>query len=122
MEEEGLKNDQAMAEAGGIEGMHCGGCDLDSAPAQPTCPNCGRDDALDRRVLPSTGRLYSFTIVHVPPAGLEEASPYALGIVALEGGARITARIETKTLEKLLIGMPLALARRSGGVCFFKPA
>lgn len=117
-----MKNDQAMSEGEGIDGMHCGGCELDSAPPQPTCPNCGRDDALDRRVLPSTGLLYSFTIVHVPPAGLEEESPYALGIVELDGGARVTARIETKAPEKLLIGMPLALARRQGGVCFFRPA
>lgn len=117
-----MKNGQAIARGEGIAGMHCGGCDLDSAPPQPTCPSCGRDDALDHRALPSTGQLYSFTIVHVPPAGLEEASPYALGIVELKGGARVSARIETKAFEKLLIGMPLALARMEGGVSFFRPA
>lgn len=117
-----MKNGHAIAQGEGIAGMRCGGCDIESAPPQPTCPNCGRDDALERRVLSSTGQLYSFTIVHVPPAGLEEAAPYALGIVELEGGARVTARIETKALDKLLIGMPLTLARRSGGVSFFRPA
>ena len=117
-----MKNGQTIAGGEGIAGMHCGGCDLESAPPQPTCPNCGGDDALERRELSSTGQLYSFTIVHVPPAGLEKASPYALGIVELAGGARVSARIETKAFEELQIGMPMALARREGSVSFFKPA
>lgn len=102
--------------------MHCGGCGAESAPPQPTCPQCGSDAALAPRALPARGTLYSFTVVHVPPAGLEGASPYALGIVELEGGARITARIETGAPGELAIGRPLVLARREGDVSFFRPA
>jgi uncharacterized OB-fold protein len=99
--------------------MRCGACRSESAPPQPLCPYCGADDALERRALPSAGRLYSFTIVHVPPEGHEAECPYALGIVELEGGARITARIEAEDLGRLAIDLPLELARAEGGVFFF---
>jgi uncharacterized OB-fold protein len=102
--------------------MRCGACRAECVPPQPVCPQCGADDALERCALPATGRLYSFTIVHVPPEGREAESPYALGIVELEGGARITARIDTKDFGRLAIDMPLRLDRMEAGVFFFEPA
>ena len=114
--------DRTAPPAGGIPGMRCGACGAESAPFQPTCPHCGSDVALEACALPARGRLYSFTVVHVPPAGLEEASPYALGIVELEGGARLSARIETEAFGDLAIGMTVVLARMEGEVSFFQPA
>jgi len=105
-----------------ITGMRCGGCGLESAPVQPVCPHCGGDRRLETVALPPRGSLYSFTIVHVAPAGLEAEAPYALGIVELEGGARMTARVRAADPADLVIGMPLRLSEIRAGVCFFDPA
>ena len=104
----------------GIAGMRCASCGTDSAPPQPTCPYCGSDQGLTPGALPVTGRLYSYTIVHVPPEGRENESPYALAIVELDGGARISARIESNDFGRLAIDAPLRLVRESGGVHFFE--
>jgi len=122
--------------AAGVRGMRCGACGGETAPPQPVCPKCGRDDRLTMREIPGEGRLYSFTIVRVPPEGLEHEAPYALGIVELEGGARITARIETPEIpssgraengpkdafDRLAIDGRVRLVREEKGVYFFSPA
>ncbi len=105
-----------------IAGMRCGGCGLQSAPPQPVCPHCGGDREIEPVTLPPHGKLYSFTIVHVAPAGLEDEAPYVLGIVELDGGARITARVRTADPGALAIAAPLQLSEIRAGVCFFDPA
>ena len=106
----------------GVAGMHCGSCHSETAPPQPVCPKCGKDDRLAPREIPGEGRLYSFTVVRVPPEGLEAEAPYALGIVELSGGARITARMDTKDFDSLAIDAAVRLAREEKGVYFFTPA
>jgi uncharacterized OB-fold protein len=71
------------------------------------------------REIPGEGRLYSFTIVRVPPEGLEGDAPYALGIVELTGGARITARVDTKDFDGLEIDGKVVLSHEERGVYFF---
>jgi uncharacterized OB-fold protein len=107
--------------AGSVAGMHCGACGAQTAPPQPVCPKCGDDHRLEARAIPGEGRLYSFTIVRVPPEGLEGDAPYALGIIELPGGARITARIDTKDFDALVVDGPVRLAREQKGVYFFAP-
>ena len=134
--------------AASVAGMHCGACGAQTAPPQPVCPKCGKDDQLQARAIPGEGRLYSFTIVRVPPEGLEGDAPYALGIVELAGGARITARVEipevpppevprearadsgnaraekglNDAFDGLEIGGKVKLSREEKGVYFFTPA
>ena len=105
----------------GIAGMLCGTCCAQSAPRQPVCPYCGKDESLETCALPDQGRLYSYTVVHVPPEGREAETPYALAIVELEGGARISARVETQNFDRLAIDTPLKLVRESDGVHYFEP-
>ena len=107
--------------AASVAGMRCGGCGAQTAPPQPVCPKCGKDDGLEALAIPGAGRLYSFTIVRVAPEGLEAQAPYAIGIVELTGGARITARVESP-FDALEIDGKVSLAREEKGVYFFTPA
>lgn len=43
--------------------------------------------------LATQGEIYSYTIVHSPPAGYEEQAPYILALVKLDDGAILTAQI-----------------------------
>ncbi len=108
--------------AGSVAGMRCDGCGAQTAPPQPVCPKCGGDDRLEARAIPGEGRLYSFTIVRVPPEGFEGDAPYAIGIVELPGGARITGRLDTGHFEGLEIDGKVRLSREEKGVYFFTPA
>jgi hypothetical protein len=51
------------------------------------------------------GTLLTFTVIRVAPRGFEKMSPYALGIIELDGGGRITTQIVDTPLEKIKIGM-----------------
>jgi uncharacterized OB-fold protein len=58
------------------------------------CISCG-SDRLGWQAAAGRGRLHSFTIVRaVPPAGFEDELPYGLGIVQLEEGVQLLARLK----------------------------
>ena len=52
-----------------------------------------------------TGEILTYTVIRVPPTGFEAQSPYALGIIELDDGARITAQIVDVPIEKVKIGI-----------------
>ncbi len=43
--------------------------------------------------MPRTGTVYTETVVHAAPAIFAAEAPYQVAIIALEGGANVTARI-----------------------------
>jgi uncharacterized protein len=56
-------------------------------------------------ILEYTGEVITFTIIRVAPQGFEKQSPYALGIIELDGGGRITTQIVDISPEQIKIGM-----------------
>lgn len=44
-------------------------------------------------LLGKTGKIIAWTIVRVPPAGFSDQAPYAVVIVALHDGSRLTAQL-----------------------------
>ena len=53
------------------------------------------------------GTIYSFTIVERPPSQWAHLAPYALIVVDLEEGARITSRIVESPVSQVKIGSPV---------------
>jgi len=103
-----------------LPGMRCNGCGAAFALPGRICPRCGRDDRLEPCTLGPEGTIYSFTIVRVAPEGLEKEVPYALGIVDLVGGARVTARLLAEDPDRLAIDAPVRLERAEKGVYTFR--
>ena len=58
------------------------------------------------------GTLLTYTIIRVAPRGFERNSPYALGVVELDGGGRITAQVSDTPLDKIQIGMKVRVEFR----------
>lgn len=71
---------------------HCGGCGEATFPPKPICPKCAMQDMAWTEV-PTGGRLYAYTIVHIAPEIFQKDAPYAVGIIDLYGGLRLAARI-----------------------------
>jgi len=61
--------------------------------------------------LSGRGKVYSYSVVHVPPKELEMIAPYVIAIVELEEGPRITTQIDCKP-EEVYIGMPVEVVFR----------
>lgn len=71
-------------------GGHCATCGIAAYPKPRQCPGCL--NALDDRPLSDMGTLYSYSIVHIGPAG--RAVPYTVGYVDLPEDARVFAHID----------------------------
>jgi len=54
--------------------------------------------------LKDEGRIVTFTVVRVAPTQFQDEVPYAIGIVELDGGIRITSQIVDCEFEQLEIG------------------
>lgn len=70
----------------------CKSCGHQSFPPRKLCRACW-STSLDWVDLSSTGKLYSFTRIHVAPQAFKSDAPYSIGIIDLEGGPRLMCRL-----------------------------
>ena len=100
-----------------IEGRKCSGCGHNYFGEAEICSRCGNRDF---RAVQYSGKgiIYSFTLNYVPPLHLQDAAPYAVGIVDLEEGLRVTVRLDLPKSE-LKIGKEVLLKEKtSTGLVF----
>ncbi len=85
-------------------GVHCEVCNDNFFPKRTVCPNCRRKGKLVEKQMPLTGKIYSFTLVHSPPAGFEYEAPYFVAIVELDNGVKVFSQVVDSDSEKVKIG------------------
>jgi hypothetical protein len=81
----------------------CAECGELRFPAGRLCPSCGCA-RIESVPLGGEGTIFSFSVVHMAPPGYLGEAPYAVGVVELPDGIRITATILAERLEQLAIG------------------
>ena len=97
-----------------IMGSNCKECGARFVPPRSICVNCYRSD-MEWVEIKGRGRLAAFTCITVAPPfmiaqGYDRNNPYCSGVVELEDGGRVDARIEgvdANKPEDIKIGMPL---------------
>jgi uncharacterized OB-fold protein len=85
------------------EAARCSGCGRLFFPPRTVCQHC-RGRTFEKATLPREGVVETFTVIRVAPSGFNDQAPYAVGIVALEGGVRVTAQIVDVDPGELAIG------------------
>ena len=80
-----------------LMGSHCPQCAKTYLPPRAICPSCQSAD-LEWVALSGKGQLAAFTSIYIAPTfmvdqGFGRANPYLTGIVALDEGPQISARI-----------------------------
>jgi uncharacterized OB-fold protein len=85
------------------EAARCSGCGQVFFPPRTVCRRC-RGREFEKTTLEKEGALETFTIIRVAPSGFVDQAPYAVGIVALPGGIKVTAQIVDCDPEELAIG------------------
>ena len=97
-----------------IMGSRCAKCGALALPPRPICISCFGHQ-MEWMQFKGRGKLAAFTdIVVAPPAMAKEGfgrnNPYVVGVVELEEGAKIVARItgvDAKNPETIKVGTPL---------------
>lgn len=91
----------------------CGGLYV---PPRAICPKC-RSEEMEWAEASGRGKLAGFTVIYSGPTfmveqGFDRKNPYISGIVELEEGASISARItglDVSKPEEIKVGMPLTV-------------
>ena len=73
--------------------MRCPRCGELDAGAATRCRNCG-NEALDRTEVPGRGRLVSWTVVRRPAGAFAHRDAFAVALVDLDAGPRLTGNLE----------------------------
>lgn len=94
-----------------LEANKCTACEKIYFPPRQVCSLCGSLKFEPTR-LAEKGKLLTYTIIRVPPHQFADLAPYAVGIVELEDGVRLTAQIVDCSFEELRIGLPVKIEFR----------
>ena len=98
-----------------LVGRHCRTCDTKYFPPVPLCPKCRRKTDFVDSQLSGLGKIYSYTIIHDPPAGFKDLAPYVLALVRLDEGPLVLSQIVEVDSELLKIGMSVQVVFRRIG-------
>ena len=105
---------QQFLDQGLLKGSRCQDCQQVYLPVRALCPHCGQTN-LEWVEFSGKGTLVAFTSVYISPtfmieAGFGRDAPYLTGVVELEDGPRISARIlglDAENPTAVEIGTPL---------------
>ena len=94
-----------------MEAGRCTKCGKTFFPPRLVCSKChGRDfETFDMKL---TGKVLTYTIIRTPGDEYYGEAPFAVGILQMEDGPRLTTQIVDVPFEQIKIGLPLRLQFR----------
>lgn len=105
-----------MPEAG-LSIYRCAGCGRLEAKAPRLCRACG-GDSFASETASGRGRLLSWTVIRRPPLRFQGWPPYAIAVVELQEGVRVTGRLQSFEPPPTL-GADIGIAQVEEGVPIF---
>jgi len=80
-------------------------------PPRHICPQSKSRD-FEKINLPDAGKIVTFTIIRVPPSNFKDQAPYAIAIVELTDGTRITTQVVDCDINEICIGQRVKIEFR----------
>jgi uncharacterized OB-fold protein len=91
-----------------LTASRCRGCGTHFLPRVSVCAQCHGLE-FEAATLREGGRLYVYTVIHMPPPGYE--SPYAIGYVDFPQGVRVFGHVSLDGANPPSIGGPVGLQK-----------
>ncbi|MBT3217768.1 MAG: Zn-ribbon domain-containing OB-fold protein [Proteobacteria bacterium] len=88
----------------------CEKCGKWHFPPRVICDDCGGRE-FTTKAMQRTGKVLTYTIIQVPPAPFKDLAPYAVAIIEMDDGPRITCQIVDYG-DEVVIGSPVRLEFR----------
>ena len=76
-----------------MTGTKCSTCNRAYFPPKDFCPSCRRKGKIEALKFTGTGKVLSYTVIRIPPEGFDKYTPYAVAIIELTEGSRISGQI-----------------------------
>ena len=94
-----------------LEAGKCAKCRKVSFPPRLVCPKC-KTTKFRTINLKDQGKLLTYTVIRVASDKFSKETPFAVGIVEVSDGVRLTTQIADADVEKLKIGQKVKLVFR----------
>jgi uncharacterized OB-fold protein len=94
-----------------LVGQKCKSCGMVLFPERLVCPGCKGSD-FEEEIMPDTGKILSYTTVHVGSSFLEHDTPYVLAVIELSNGVRLTTQIVDVDPKDVKTGKEIKLVFR----------
>jgi len=94
-----------------LEAGKCTGCEEIHFPPRVICRQCGCRE-FTTEVLPTRGKVLTYTIVEIPPAEFDSQKPYVNAVVELTNGVRLTCMFAEAPPDEVDIGTEVELVFR----------
>ena len=94
-----------------LEAGRCASCGEVSFPPRPVCPKC-KGKKFEMVKLSDEGKLLTFTVIRVGSEKFSKETPYAVGIIELNDGVKVTAQIADAEPDDLKIGQKVRMVFR----------
>lgn len=93
-------------------GSKCTNCEDVYFPPRVICPKCRRKGNIENLQFKGKGKIYSYSIVQTPTDDFKEIAPYAVAIVELDEGAKLTTQLVDCNIDDIEIGDPVEMVFR----------
>jgi uncharacterized OB-fold protein len=94
-----------------LEAGKCTGCGRVSFPPRRVCPDCSSKEC-ETVSLNAEGKIITYTVIRVASEKFAKQTPFAVGIVELADGVRITTQIADVDVETLSVGQRVRMVFR----------
>ncbi len=85
-------------------GSKCNTCGELFFPSRVVCPNCRRKGNLEPFQFSGKGKIHTFSVIRSAPDNFKKSAPYAVAVVELEEGAKLTSQLVDCDVEDIEIG------------------
>jgi uncharacterized OB-fold protein len=80
-------------------------------PPRLVCNKCGHRE-FETKAMKRTGKILTHTVIHVPPKPFADQAPFAVAVVEMDDGPRITTQVADYQDGQLKIGQAVRLEFR----------
>ncbi|MHC4932112.1 MAG: Zn-ribbon domain-containing OB-fold protein [Planctomycetota bacterium] len=94
-----------------LEAGKCDKCGSVHFPPRRICRECG-NRGFEAVVLPNEGKVETYTVIHTAPSAYTDEAPYAVALVELSDGTKITSQLVDCQPDQLEIGMKVRIEFR----------
>jgi len=108
------------ASTGYVDVLKCSACGALDAGPREICPAC-HAPALQPGKVAGSGALLSWTVIRRPPAAFRAEGTYAVAVVELDAGVKVTGRLEAAD-DSSQLGARVVLTESKNGVPVFRLA
>ena len=95
-----------------LVGSKCTNCGQVFFPQRVICPDCRRKGNIEDIQFSGKGKIFTYSVIRTPTSEFKKIAPYAVAIIELEEGAKVTAQIVDADVDDIQIGDPVEMVFR----------